>query len=333
MIGGILLATVACTTPPPTPNIEATLAVRVDHQVQTAIAHVPSATPAPTVTPVPTVTPLPTPTRTPQPTSTRRPTVTPRPTATRRPTPRPTATPSIADWNDRLEPWVVYVATSDGAGTGFFIQDPSRLADWYVVTNAHVVGSSRLVQVSWDYSEIPRLSNVRVLGVDEYADVALLDVGPNDFDWSGTDWDSGLDYLHYVGEGIKTSTNVQRGAEVLAMGFPDGGGGRTITRGIVSSESVYDQRYRQGINYIKTDTAINPGNSGGPLMTRDGEIIGMNTWKRADLENVGYALSMHEILSRFDALKRGQSRIAATPTPAPLPYPKHNLRMARTWPF
>ena len=191
-----------------------------------------------------------------------------------------------------------------------------------MVTNAHVVSNNNYVTVSWYYSDVPDLSRVRVLGVDEYADVALLDVAPTDFDMSGTSWDSGLVYLNYWGEGIKTSTNVQRGAEVLAMGFPDGGGGRTITRGIVSSESVYDQTYREGVGFIKTDTAINPGNSGGPLMTRDGEIIGMNTWGRTDLENVGYALPMHEIFSRFNALKSGQSRIAATPTPAPTPIPK-----------
>ena len=189
------------------------------------------------------------------------------------------------------------------------------------MTNAHVVGNNNYVTVRY-YGDIPDLSRVRVLGVAEFADVALLDVGPNDFDWSGTNWDSGFEYLNYFGEGIKTSTNVQGGAEVLAMGFPDGGGDRTITRGIVSSESVYDQTYREGVDFIKTDTAINPGNSGGPLMTRDGEIIGMNTWRRTDLENVSYALPMHEIFSRFDALKSGQSRIAATPTPAPTPIPK-----------
>ena len=334
----LLFYTVACTAPAvaplptPTPDLDATLEFRVrervEVEVRTAMAQVPTATAIPTVTPFPTATPIPTatpaPTVTPYPTATptQRPTLTPRPTATRRPTPLPTATPTIADQSKRLEPWVVRVSTFDSIGTGFFIRDPSRSSDWYIVTNAHVVGGNDYVAVSWYYHGIPDLNRVRVLGVDEVTDVALLDVGPNDFDWSGTEYPNGLAYLNDWGDGIRISADVRQGAEVLAMGFPVGGGGRTTTSGIVSVANVRDQPFSPGVGYIKTDTAINPGNSGGPLMTRSGEIIGMNTWTRTDLENVGYALPMREILSRFDALKNGQRLIAATPTPVPTLIPK-----------
>ena len=162
-----------------------------------------------------------------------------------------------------------------------------------------------------------------MLGVDEFADVALLDAGPNDFDMSASEWNNGLEYLNYWGEGVSTSTNVRLGSDVLTYGFPDSGGGRTITRGVVSAEKAYDFDFDGGnIGWILTDAALNPGNSGGPLMTLEGEIIGMNTWGRRDRENVGYALPMQEILTRFSALKDGQRLIAATPTPAPTPIPK-----------
>ena len=203
------------------------------------------------------------------------------------------------------------VATADSTGTGFFIRDPSSISDWYVVTNAHVVGSNRFVEVDWRYVGIPSLTRVRVLGVDEIADVAILDVGPHDFDWNGTDWGNGLHFLQFEGEGITTSEYARLGAEVLALGFPEGGGGRSITTGVVSSETVYIG----GVGWIKTDAAINPGNSGGPLMTMDGQIVGMNTWRRSDLENVGYALPMQEIHSRLNALKSGQSVRLPTPLP------------------
>ena len=52
-------------------------------------------------------------------------------------------------------------------------------------------------------------------------------------------------------------------------------------------------------------------------MTTSGHIIGMSTWKRTDLENVGYALPMNEILRRFDSLKSGKRNYVALPTPTP----------------
>ena len=301
----LTLAMLACTSVTPTPNIDLTIEARVREEVSAAIASIPSATPIPTPTASPTSTPSPTATSVPPPTDT------PRPTYTRRPTRSPTSTPSIADWSERLIPWAVLVATADSTGTGFFIRDPSSISDWYVVTNAHVVGSNRFVEVDWRYVGIPSLTRVRVLGVDEIADVAILDVGPHDFDWNGTDWGNGLHFLQFEGEGITTSEYARLGAEVLALGFPEGGGGRSITTGVVSSETVYIG----GVGWIKTDAAINPGNSGGPLMTMDGQIVGMNTWRRSDLENVGYALPMQEIHSRLNALKSGQSVRLPTPLP------------------
>ena len=58
-------------------------------------------------------------------------------------------------------------------------------------------------------------------------------------------------------------------------------------------------------------------------MTLQGAIIGMNTWIRTDLENVGYALPMAEIFSRFASLKAGS--VVRNPTPAPTPIPKADL--------
>ena len=250
----LLLFAVGCTLATPTPDLDATLQVRVREQVEaelrTVVAQIPTATvistatsaltatPAPTATHVPTDTPQPTPTSTPLPTATTPPTPTPRPTATRRPTPIPTATPSIADWSGRLEPWGVLVASSKGHGTGFFIQDPSSEDDWYVITNAHVVGNDRTVVVGW-YSDAPVLPRVSVLGVDTIADVALLDASPDDFDVSITGLGNlnGSRVLDILGKGVSTSDDVQLGTEVLALGYAEGGG-KSITRG----HSIYRER-------------------------------------------------------------------------------------------
>lgn len=285
----------------------------------TPVPTAPTVTPQPTTTPQSIPTPLPTatpqPTVTPAPTATPQPTTTPAPTA--RPTPRPTRTPTpvptTAEWSERLQPHVVLIYSSDGRGTGFFIQDPRNKSDWYVVTNAHVVGDDRFVALGW-FSDI-RIERARVLGVDEFADVALIDVGPDDFDWSGTGYDNGIHYLNHWGSDVTTSTDISIGNEVMALGFPTGGGGRTVTTGVISANKVLYGACHDGIHWIKTDAALNPGNSGGPLMTMEGKIIGMNTCGWDHLENVGYALAMQEIWDRFEFLKNGGVRRAPTPTP------------------
>ena len=299
----------------PTPDVPATVSTELTRLAPTAMASpLVAAPPAPTYTPrpAPTYTPHPSPTATSLPSPT--PTPWPRPTSTSRPTPKPTATPTVVVWSERLEPWVVLVISSDGYGTGFFFQDPSSKDKWYVITNAHVVGGDKSVEVAW-YSNVPSIERVRVVSTDEIADLALLDVSPDDFNFSGTPLQgiSGLDHLMFFGWGVSTSQDVRRGTDVLTVGYPDGGG-QTITKGIVSAESV---RLR-GIDWIKTDSPVNPGNSGGPLVTASGAIIGMNTWKRGDLENVGYALPMSEITERFHSLKEGNSQVVQSPTPTRL---------------
>ena len=300
----------------------------INQRAHAILAEVPTITPQVFPTSLPTSTPqIPLPTSTPLvfptplPTSTPIPTVTPQPTATPmptlRPTPRPTRsptpTPTIADWSKRLESYVVFIRTSKGSGTGFFIQDPRSSSDWYIVTNAHVVARDQFVEVQW-FTDV-KVESVRVLGIDEIVDVAFLDLGPDDFDWSSTGWSGGLEYIRVNGPGIGVSTSFQRGTEVMAVGYPIGGGGMSVTSGVVSAEKVLYQACSDGVHFIKTDAAINPGSSGGPLVTVNGDIIGMNTCGNFSLENVGYALAMREILDRLDALKRGNNRLAPTPTP------------------
>jgi serine protease Do len=49
-------------------------------------------------------------------------------------------------------------------------------------------------------------------------------------------------------------------------------------------------RVREGVKYIQIDAAINPGNSGGPLVSKKGEIIGINSFIIRGGDNLGFAL-------------------------------------------
>ena len=65
------------------------------------------------------------------------------------------------------------------------------------------------------------------------------------------------------------------GTDLFAIGAPDGKGlAFSVTKGVISG-----LREWQGKRHIQTDAALNPGNSGGPLLSPDGRIVGIVSWK------------------------------------------------------
>jgi len=136
-------------------------------------------------------------------------------------------------------------------GSGFIISE-----NGFIITNHHVVEGADEVLV--------RLSDKRellakVIGSDEFSDIALLKVDATD--------------LPVVN--IGNSDNLRVGDWVLAIGSPFGFD-HSATAGIVSAKgrSLPKANY---VSFIQTDVAINPGNSGGPLFNLDGEVIGINS--------------------------------------------------------
>jgi serine protease Do len=75
--------------------------------------------------------------------------------------------------------------------------------------------------------------------------------------------------------------SIVQGSEVVAFGHPSGLD-FTVTRGVVSA-------LRENL-FIQTDAAINPGNSGGPLISRTGQLIGINTFVASNTQGIGFAL-------------------------------------------
>ena len=205
---------------------------------------------------------------------------------------------SLADIIERIQGGVVEIAAGGGSGSGFIIS-----ADGMLITNEHVVGGARSVEI-W-------LTNGRryygeVLERSADADLALVRI----------DSDDRFDTIA-VGDPDK----VRVGDEVLALGFPLAdrlGRDLTVTRGIVSST-----RMEVGVDLFQTDAAINPGNSGGPLVNMEGAVIGVNTSKidvtagGRPVDNIGFAVSVSELERRLSALQGLQIAKAGSPTPTP----------------
>ena len=135
----------------------------------------------------------------------------------------------------------------------------------HIVTNAHVIGSARRVEVV-----VPRpdsggritaaLLPAKVLGSDRESDIAVLKV----------DTQMPLPHLEFA-----DSSTLRQGELVLALGSPFGLA-NSVSLGIVSSASR-ELRPEDPIAYIQTDASIHPGNSGGPLINGESRIIGINT--------------------------------------------------------
>ena len=142
-------------------------------------------------------------------------------------------------------------------GTGVVIVDKG-----IILTNLHVVaGGDRLGVVFADGTE----SEATVLGVQPENDLAVIQAKtlPDDL----------------VPATLRGTGDLAPGDDVVAVGFPFGIG-PTATAGVVSGLRRI-HRSRDGthdiVNLIQFDAAANPGSSGGPLVTADGEVVGIVT--------------------------------------------------------
>ena len=174
---------------------------------------------------------------------------------------------------------------SAGQGSGFVVNKEGE-----IVTNAHVVSQgegsdlSEADQVYVEFADRNRVS-ADVLGVDPFADVALLKIDPD-----------GLDLVPLQ---LGDDATLQVGAPVAAIGSPFGEQ-QSMTIGIVSAKqrSVKSLTQLQIENSIQTDAAINPGNSGGPLLDANADVVGINQQieTRSDANaGVGFAVPISAI--------------------------------------
>jgi 2-alkenal reductase len=146
--------------------------------------------------------------------------------------------------------------TTSGAGSGLVIDD-----EGHIVTNQHVVAEASIVTVVfYDGTEV----EAEIVGTDADSDLAVVKV---------SQLPEGVHPLS-----LGASSAVRPGDWVIAIGNPFSLGS-SMTLGIVSAvgRTIPTAETPFSIpSAIQTDAAINPGNSGGPLLTMDGQVVGVN---------------------------------------------------------
>jgi serine protease Do len=183
---------------------------------------------------------------------------------------------------------------SSGSGV---IVDPAG----YIITNAHVVGLSKHVQVlvAGGKGDPPHPTSVlkragtlmtaNVVGFDRETDIAVLKIEAQN--------------LQAMPFG--DSEGLHQGQLVFAFGSPYGLE-NSVSMGIISSSARQVQPDGPMI-YVQTDAPINPGNSGGPLVDSSGAIVGINTFilsASGSSAGVGFAAPSNIVRTIYDQIRK-----------------------------
>jgi S1-C subfamily serine protease len=177
--------------------------------------------------------------------------------------------------------------TSEVQGSGFVYEYEGQTV---IITNNHVVEDAVSITITFADGNT---YEAEVLGSDASSDLSILSADAPTSEYYP------LEIVH--------SSTVRVGDYVVAIGSPYGLAG-TMTTGIVSALdrtiTITDDASSsyEVTGLIQTSAPINSGNSGGPLMTYDGEVIGITTAIVSYSDGLGFAIPSDSILSVIETV-------------------------------
>ena len=205
-------------------------------------------------------------------------------------------------------PSVLQITAGSVSGTGFIVNESGL-----VVTNRHVVEGARRVSVILSTGEEFRGD---VIQRHSLLDLAYIQINSDQ---------------PFTPLALGDSNDIRIGESVIAIGYPLGeelGLEPTVSRGIISAKRD---------EYLQTDASLNPGNSGGPLLSSDGRVIGVITFRVARNETgqlisgIGFAISINELKQMLAAAGMPvQTLVPSMPTPLPTIQPTPDIQATKS---
>jgi len=93
------------------------------------------------------------------------------------------------------------------------------------------------------------------------------------------------------------SAHLAQGERLYTIGNPSGLA-YSVTSGIFSGDRGNGRQ-----RFLQTDAPINPGNSGGPLITENGQVVGINTLVLRGAQGIGFAIPIEAAYEEFTQLR------------------------------
>ena len=162
-------------------------------------------------------------------------------------------------------------------GTGFVV------APDLVVTNAHVVAGVDTVRLE----TVAGMADAQVVHFDPLDDIAIL-----------RSWDLPLTPLPWAG------VDAEPGDGAVVLGFPESGpftatAARVEEKLVIRGPDIYSaSRHDREAYILRSD--VRHGNSGGPLITPQGEVLGVVFGAGVNDDQTGYALTAAETKAHID---------------------------------